>query len=115
MSVPMMKVKVTTPERYLGGVMDDLALWQGHVIAVKPHRWRKRTTIDAFLPASAAAEYTKRLRYITDGKAKCRVSSAEVAGDDEGTSAGKPAPLKPVEPTLSATVALEPPRPEPDL
>lgn len=76
MSVPTMKVRVSTPERFLGAVMDDLALWQGQVIAVKPHRWRRRTTIHTYLPASATAGYAERLRYITAGKASCWMSSA---------------------------------------
>ncbi|HVX28833.1 MAG TPA: elongation factor G [Nitrolancea sp.] len=64
---PMMHLKVTIPEAYVGDVMSDLNGKRAHVQGMEPHE-NGTTTIDAIAPAAEIQRYATDLRSITQGR-----------------------------------------------
>jgi hypothetical protein len=64
---PIMQMKITVPEAYMGDVMSDLNSKRGQVQGMNP-RESGFTTIEAFAPAAEIQRYATDLRSITQGR-----------------------------------------------
>jgi elongation factor G len=64
---PVMKMKITVPESYMGDVMSDLNSKRGQVQGMNPGD-DGDTTIEAFAPAAEIQRYATDLRSITQGR-----------------------------------------------
>lgn len=64
---PVMLLKVTVPESFLGDVMSDLNTKRGHVQTMTPHD-DGTTTVEAMVPAAECQRYATDLRSITQGR-----------------------------------------------
>jgi elongation factor G len=64
---PVMKMKITVPESYMGDVMSDLNSKRGQVQGMIPGD-NGDTTIEAFAPAAEVQRYATDLRSITQGR-----------------------------------------------
>jgi elongation factor G len=64
---PIMKMKITVPESYMGDVMSDLNSKRGQVQGMNPGD-DGDTTIEAFAPAAEVQRYATDLRSITQGR-----------------------------------------------
>jgi elongation factor G len=64
---PMMHMRVTVPEAYVGDVMSDLNGKRAHVQGMEPHD-NGTTTIDSIAPAAEIQRYATDLRSITQGR-----------------------------------------------
>ncbi|HET7037660.1 MAG TPA: elongation factor G [Thermomicrobiaceae bacterium] len=63
---PVMKVKITVPESFVGDVMSDLNTKRGHVQNMAPSD--NGTTVEALVPAAECQRYATDLRSITQGR-----------------------------------------------
>ncbi len=64
---PVMKMRITVPEAYMGDVMSDLNGKRGQVQGMDP-RSSGFTTIEAFAPAAEIQRYSSDLRSISQGR-----------------------------------------------
>lgn len=64
---PVMKMRITVPETYMGDVMSDLNGKRGQVQGMDP-RSSGYTTIEAFAPAAEIQRYSSDLRSISQGR-----------------------------------------------
>lgn len=64
---PVMKMRITVPEAYMGDVMSDLNGKRGQVQGMDP-RSSGFTTIEAFAPAAEIQRYASDLRSISQGR-----------------------------------------------
>jgi elongation factor G len=64
---PIMKMRITVPEAYMGDVMSDLNGKRGQVQGMDP-RSSGFTTIEAFAPAAEIQRYASDLRSISQGR-----------------------------------------------
>jgi elongation factor G len=64
---PMMRLRVTVPEAYVGDVMSDLNGKRAHVQGMEPND-NGTTTIDSIAPAAEIQRYATDLRSITQGR-----------------------------------------------
>jgi elongation factor G len=64
---PIMHMKITVPEAYMGDVMSDLNSKRGQVQGMNP-RDNGFTTIEAYAPAAEIQRYATDLRSITQGR-----------------------------------------------
>ncbi|MEX2426598.1 MAG: elongation factor G, partial [Thermomicrobiaceae bacterium] len=64
---PVMKMRITVPEAYMGDVMSDLNAKRGQVQGMDP-RSSGFTTIEAFAPAAEIQRYASDLRSISQGR-----------------------------------------------
>ncbi|HEU5423210.1 MAG TPA: elongation factor G, partial [Nitrolancea sp.] len=63
---PVMRLKITVPENFVGDVMSDLNTKRGQVQNMAPGD--NGTTIEALVPAAESQRYATDLRSITQGR-----------------------------------------------
>src|SRR5712691_13204530 len=113
----VMRVRVTTPDEFLGDVMGDLNSRRGQVESVEPPPTSnfapEAYTVLAYVPQPELFNYATDLRTMTHGRGSFEMefshyqdSGGEDAPDD-GT--GVRSPLKPSPPTRSGGAAAQPP------
>jgi translation elongation factor EF-G len=108
--VAIMRVDVTTSEPWLGDVMQDLADRRGQIVGIEARQ--PGQVVRAVVALPDLLDYAQALGAITGGRGiyEARFShwqSAEGGEPDDG--AGVPSPLRPIDPTLEAGAAAEPP------
>jgi elongation factor G len=64
---PVLEVKVTTPDEYVGDIMGDLTQRRGKVLGMEPTEGR--TVIRALVPEAELYKYAASLRAMTQGRA----------------------------------------------
>ncbi len=109
----IMRVRVSTPDEFLGDVMGDLHARRGQVEGMQSLSTGNVYTVLAYVPETDLFNYTLDLGHMTQGRASCEMEFShyrDSGGDDApDNGAGVRSPLKPSPPTRSATAAAQPP------
>jgi translation elongation factor EF-G len=106
-----MKVRVDTPDEFIGDVMADFHTRRAEVGEMQPGAGSSVAVV-AYVPMVELYGYAKDLDSMTHGRASFEMAFSHYQDrgtDDGGDVAGVPSPLKPIPPSLSASAAAEPP------
>jgi translation elongation factor EF-G len=106
--VPIMRVVVVTPDRFLGDIVGDLNVRGAAIHKIAPVG--ELQGILAFVPMTELHGYPDDLDRLTRRQARYEIKFShfrEDGGPDD--RAGVPSPLKPTPPSLSARAAATPP------
>ena len=109
----IMRVRVSTPDEFLGHVMGDLHARRAQVEGMRPLSTGNVYTVLAYVPETDLFNYPSDLRRMTQGRAsfETEFSHYRDSGSDDApdNGAGVRSPLKPSPPTRSAAAAAQPP------
>ncbi len=109
----IMRVRVSTPDEFLGHVMGDLHARRAQVEGMRPLSTGNVYTVLAYVPETDLFNYPLDLGQMTQGRASFEVDFSHYrdSGSDDAPDdgAGVRSPLKPSPPTRSATAAAKPP------
>jgi translation elongation factor EF-G len=105
--VPIMRVVVVTPDRFLGDIVGDLNVRGGTIHKIAPVG--ELQGILAFVPMTELHGYPDDLDRLTGRQARYEIKFSHFRDDgDPDNRGGVPSPLKPTPPSLSARAAAAP-------
>lgn len=106
------RIRVSTPDEFLGEVMADLNARHAHVVGLDAEPSGTTYVLLAEIPRAQVATYAADLQRLTHARAAVEFSLDQGDDDDHERGASKPSPVTPVPPDRSAGAAAHP-EPEP--